>query len=327
MKSAHPFNEYLALCALIALVISASTTDAYAQSTAEHICRRVDAMTARVEQKGSACGMSRPGGPEASTYDDCLAQFEGVSCLPESLAWWDRYFDAVDACVERAPVCEAGNAEAWTREHLGPCISRVHETLPAPPDDQRCRLSGMPVMGPFPVPVVGAAPQGGSQSVEPNPSPPTSTADHFVMRRDGSSPPRRSQLSLLGVFGSYGASTVGVGGFFSLPIVPTTGLWNDALHLEFGAQLGFVFYGFGTGQVLQFLGGVRYDIHVLERLTAYIAARTGPALALRFGNFGWFFGSAVGVQYQLSDRLALRGEASGGTATGAAFSIGASFLF
>ena len=150
----------------------------------------------------------------------------------------------------------------------------------------------------------------------------------FILQKD-LGPQRKSHGSALGFIGpAYGYFSFGVSGFFAWPVLERTGLWNDALYIEGGGLLEAISYTGGTALFLQLVGGARYDVHITEPFSVYVALRTGPAISFSgFRGFGWSLMSASGLHYRFSDALAFRLELFGGNYSTAGIAAGMSFLF
>jgi hypothetical protein len=151
----------------------------------------------------------------------------------------------------------------------------------------------------------------------------------IVTREQG--PGRDLHLSLLGVRGSYyGEFTTGGGVLFGVPLVSeglVRGL-NDALYFDGGLLIEVVIVNGNGRGLLRPVAGVRYEVAFTDKLSTYVAARTGPSIGLDQGSSTeYFLGGMFGGHYHFSDKVAFRGEFGGGTATGFATKAGVSFFF
>lgn len=137
-------------------------------------------------------------------------------------------------------------------------------------------------------------------------------------------------VSVVGSFGAYDQVVgAGVGGLFSFPLlrdgfIPSL---NDSFHLEFGAFTTVGFYEFGQDAVwFSPVAGARWDFHIVEPFTAFVALRSGPALGLNRVGSTLYLDGVVGGFWRFSKPVALRFEIGGGV-LGGGFNGGVAFWF
>lgn len=135
--------------------------------------------------------------------------------------------------------------------------------------------------------------------------------------------------ALFGVGGYGNVFGIGFGALGGYPIVRDGFIpsLNESFHIEAGVLTNIGFYSSGQdGIYVSPVGGVRWDFHFFENLTAYAALRTGVGIGSgRFGTI-FYFDGALGGFWRFSQLLAVRFELGGGIA-GAGVSGGMAFFF
>ncbi|MEQ9498090.1 MAG: hypothetical protein RIT81_14560 [Deltaproteobacteria bacterium] len=294
---------------ILSLALVSSRGRAYADVDDATFCELSMTLAARLADLDGGCGLVSPA-HDPSTIDAtrCEQQLSEMNCSQEVRAWYADYFQRLDACLATQPVCTPPTRERYLEDTFRTCFERVARSVTALPTAD-CGISWIPP--------------------PPPPPPPNPTIDvrtpRFWMSTD-QGPARYVQVSALALLGSgFSDSTVGVHALLAYPLLDRLSFLNDALYLELGVAAHVGFWVAGTALFTSVLGGVRYDLYLTPAWSVYLAARTGPQFALRFGTFGFRYSSGIGGQYRFSDSTMLRIELTGGNRSFYGISAGVTF--
>jgi hypothetical protein len=123
-------------------------------------------------------------------------------------------------------------------------------------------------------------------------------------------------LSVVGIFGR----TLGGGVILGIPVGPRgfSPEINDSFHIEIEGGVGAWTWGW-SGRAY-FLAGVRYQLHLFEWMSPYLAGRAGLWIPLVPGTGPTFTGyGAIGVMFKPSEHFAIRIEGGYGGRAGVTF--------
>jgi hypothetical protein len=116
---------------------------------------------------------------------------------------------------------------------------------------------------------------------------------------------RPTKLDFVGLLGFYGDVRFGVGGWYSIPLVPNGFIpaLNESFHLEAGAVFEYSYGSYFGGCDYTYaaiipMGGVRWDFYIVKEWTVFAKAKAGVSFEFADNECSGFKNKHGGAFFQ-----------------------------